>query len=610
MVPGVRKKHWLLLSLSITGVLVLLIFTVNPLNNTTAFLPAEAEVGFLRRRIANDDSVGGTGARISHPGLQSSLHSSNQYPPPQHSTSPSPQTPPPPRTPFHLTKEKREELARQGVLLIEDEEDVTTNDPRQLHVDDKHQQTQQQQPQQKQKQPSRQSKPKQQKIKDKHLQNDEGSQHKQWLHQIDIQHKEFLKQQHKLQEHHLRQTQLLQQKLQQQETTGQHVSPDRVVPLPGEARNSSKAFMSKVSQTNQDSSATNIVLNKKALPPLPHISYDNLKKQGENIIRHIVRREYMTVKKDINFIPGEMVEPSQVRRAIILSTWRSGSSYLGDLIKAYPGTFFSFEPLHRLLKNLHLEEGPLVEEVVRLLRAILTCDYSQLDAHVNYLREATYLQERNTRLWNSCALNRALCFDKDYISKVCRYMPLNVVKTVRMGLSPVVELLQDPSLNLYVVHLVRDPRGCLHSRMQIDWCLSDACSNPETVCKDLLTDLTLSKWVKENFPDRYLMVRYEDLGLRPEVKAREIFNFLGVSYNKYVSVFIREHTSGPKLRYDNAYSTFRNSKATIFAWRRALNYTTVEAIQEVCEQPLQRLHLRIFRTEEEYLNTTIPVLLT
>lgn len=107
------------------------------------------------------------------------------------------------------------------------------------------------------------------------------------------------------------------------------------------------------------------------------------------------------------------------------------------------------------------------------------------------------------------------------------------------------------------------------------------------------------------------MVRYEDLGLKPEEKAKEIFNFVGLSYNKYVSTYVRDHTTPykkPKKRKDT-YGTVRDSKATIFAWRGALDYHAVAAIQDVCEEPLQHLRLRIFSNEEDYLNTTIPVLL-
>ncbi|CAL4137239.1 unnamed protein product, partial [Meganyctiphanes norvegica] len=187
---------------------------------------------------------------------------------------------------------------------------------------------------------------------------------------------------------------------------------------------------------------------------------------------------------------------------------------------------------------------------------------------------------------------------------------------VRMGLSPVIELLEDPNLDLRVIHLVRDPRGTLHSRSKLSWCKSDACSYPETVCKDLLTDLSLSTQVKEKFPDRYLLVRYEDVGVEPELMAREIFKFLGLTYHKSVKSFIHDHTSlnttnkkSKRRKKVGAYTTYRDSKATTFAWRKALNFTTVTDIQNSCTEPLRLLGLRNFKTEEQYNDKSLPVLL-
>ena len=34
-----------------------------------------------------------------------------------------------------------------------------------------------------------------------------------------------------------------------------------------------------------------------------------------------------------------------LRRILILTTWRSGSTFLGELLSMIPGTFYSFEPL-------------------------------------------------------------------------------------------------------------------------------------------------------------------------------------------------------------------------------------------------------------------------
>ncbi|XP_068214375.1 uncharacterized protein [Palaemon carinicauda] len=591
MLLSIRKKHWLVVSISVTGVLLLLVFNVKtPALHPAGYASGNGEIGFLRRRIANDDGEAtGPGAP---PPPQLHLH------PPVHHTSSEFRKESATRTASslqHLSADERVEYAKQGILLVENELDQDGS-PKKGKVKQQLGTPQEQQLQQAQGKPD-------------------------WQKKIKLQRLEIQKQQDLLRDHHIREQQLLQQRLNKQQAEADKTQQQVEGVAPVHRQSSSVSVVSKVSQVSQAGTGTD-TFNGPSAPRkpshaasnsyyYPHMTYESLKNIGERILRHTVNMEFAGATKDTDFTPGEVVSPSQVRRVIILSTWRSGSTFLGDLLRSYPGAFFSFEPLHHLLKNLHLQEGPLVEVVTNLIRSILTCNYSDQDEYVSYMRNNTFLIDHNTRLWNSCARNRALCFDKDYISKMCKYMPVNVMKTVRMGLSPVVELLQDPSLDLRVIHLVRDPRGSLHSRMQLSWCKSMACSDPETVCSDLLTDLKLATSVKEKFPDRYLFVRYEDLSLEPEKKAREIMSFLDLTYQKSVSAFVRDHTSLARRskKKPGTYSTYRDSKSTTFAWRGALNYTTVEGIQEVCKDSLQILKLRYFETEEDYANMTIPVLL-
>ncbi|XP_076042632.1 carbohydrate sulfotransferase 5-like isoform X2 [Oratosquilla oratoria] len=350
---------------------------------------------------------------------------------------------------------------------------------------------------------------------------------------------------------------------------------------------------------------------------LPDIrNYADFLAMGQMILSNRMRMEFRRGGlKDINFEIGKPVPPKSARRVLLLSTWRSGSTFLGDLVKSYPGTFYSFEPLHHLLKNLHLQEGPLVENVTSLIRDISTCNLEPHDEYVSYMRNYTFLIEHNARLWSVCLRNRDLCFDKTFISRMCSLMPVNVMKTVRMGLQPVLPLLKDPELNMYVVQLVRDPRGSLHSRMKLSWCKSKACSDPATVCNDLFYDLQLSKVVSQQFPDRYRMLRYEDLSMEPESVTRDLFKFLNLSYHSEVDKFVKTHTSVKKkswmkgARRGNAYTTYRDSKTTATAWRGALNYSSVAEIQRVCAEPLKLLGYRIFQTEEEYQDESLSVIL-
>ncbi|XP_042878592.1 uncharacterized protein LOC122257394 [Penaeus japonicus] len=580
MLVGVRKKHWLLATLSVTGLLLVLVFTTkSPGHTPTRALPDTGEGSLEQRKASQLDGV------IPGEDLPDIAALSATT-----------------RPPLRLSQKERDALAKQGVLMVEDPDGGPIED-----------QAQQQQPKQQQQQQQRY-------LQQEHSQPMENvladTAKEQEMNKLILEQQEQLqREKNRLQENHMREQQILQDRIRAEEMKARQEEEQKMMeeeadlnPPPAQSRTSSVSVVSRTYKVNRGMIAAS---NSGRGVVLPRMTYEGLWKMGENILRHTVRREFLNSIPDTDFTPGEVVPPSQVRRVIILSTWRSGSSFLGDLLKSYPGTYFSFEPLHHLLKNLHLQEGPLVDVVLNLLRSIMTCDLSQQEEYVSYMRNNSFLIDHNTRIWNSCSRNRALCFDKDYLSAVCKYMPVNVMKTVRMGLSPVVALLQDPSLDLRVVHLVRDPRGSLHSRMQLTWCHSQACSDPNTVCGDLMTDLKLSEWVKERFPEKYLLVRYEDLGLQPEETARRIFKFLQLTYHKSVASFVRDHTSINRKtkKKPSTYSTYRDSKSTTFAWRGALNFTTLEEIQNVCREPLSYLKLRVFETEEDYTNATIPVLL-
>ena len=43
---------------------------------------------------------------------------------------------------------------------------------------------------------------------------------------------------------------------------------------------------------------------------------------------------------------GDEISPRSAKKILIVTTWRSGSTFLGDLLNHYPGTWYAFEPLH------------------------------------------------------------------------------------------------------------------------------------------------------------------------------------------------------------------------------------------------------------------------
>ena len=149
-------------------------------------------------------------------------------------------------------------------------------------------------------------------------------------------------------------------------------------------------------------------------------------------------------------------ESGQVMNILIVTSWRSGSSFLGELLNQFPGTFYYFEPLHYYSQKMIQEE---------FLETLFRCQFG--DSNHGFLehvkKNSFLLSDRNKRLWDSCKLFPELerleaCFSEDYLNRVCPRFPLRLIKTVRLRVQKTRKLLENLP-NTKILVLVRDPRA-------------------------------------------------------------------------------------------------------------------------------------------------------
>ena len=72
------------------------------------------------------------------------------------------------------------------------------------------------------------------------------------------------------------------------------------------------------------------------------------------------------------------------------------------------------------------------------------------------------------------------------------------------------QLLQDVDISLKVIMLVRDPRGIMRSRDNMDWCDKGSCSDVKIMCQDLYADTIHALELGKKYPDRIILIRYID----------------------------------------------------------------------------------------------------
>lgn len=63
--------------------------------------------------------------------------------------------------------------------------------------------------------------------------------------------------------------------------------------------------------------------------------------------------------------------------SVIISTWRSGSSFLGEMVASHPATIYFFEPLMRIGSRRVRSSGEL-DQALSMVSSILGCSFSNV----------------------------------------------------------------------------------------------------------------------------------------------------------------------------------------------------------------------------------------
>ena len=114
---------------------------------------------------------------------------------------------------------------------------------------------------------------------------------------------------------------------------------------------------------------------------------------------------------------------------MIVTTWRSGSTFLSELLHSVPGTYNHYEPLLQFeQQDLRQPSTESANTSTEMVDALLRCEYSELDAFVAFARQQKQeIVTRNIHLYNMCKMiSRTLCFDAEYLQETCRMFPVQV----------------------------------------------------------------------------------------------------------------------------------------------------------------------------------------
>ncbi|CAI9604002.1 unnamed protein product [Staurois parvus] len=319
---------------------------------------------------------------------------------------------------------------------------------------------------------------------------------------------------------------------------------------------------------------------------------------------------------------------------LVVSSWRSGSSFLGQIFNHHNDVFYLFEPGHSLWMKFSGESSELLHFPLRdLLRSLFTCDVSPLRQYLHkggkHISELGFFAE-----------SRALCtppacsafmptegYDRLKCYYRCRNTSLNkmaescktyshvVMKTVRiLDLSVLLPLFRDPALDLRILHLVRDPRAVALSRKSFTLNIEDRI----VLKSDGNTNITISRVMKkicksqvdinnvakaaEVLQGRYMTIRHEDLSNEPLKHIKKIYSFASLYLTKNLEQWVYNITH---KEVEGIMTFSRDSSKVVQKWRTALKFNFVKQIQDNCKEAMDLFGYRSVRSEEEQQNLTL-----
>lgn len=344
--------------------------------------------------------------------------------------------------------------------------------------------------------------------------------------------------------------------------------------------------------------------------------------------------------------PCSSAPPNGKVHVLLLSSWRSGSSFLGQVFSQHPSVFYLMEPAWHVWTRMHKPGARVLRMAVRdLLRSVFQCDLSAVEAylpeHHNVSALFMWVESRALCSPPACSLTpRGQFSNQTLCKKACDARGLRraqdacstyshvVLKEVRFfELESLYPLLQDPNLDLRIIHLVRDPRAVLRSREAAVKALardnSIVLEQKNTAAAELqyqvMQEICRSH-VRINeravmkpppfLEGRYKMVRYEDVARNPLEEINGIYEFVGLRMTPDLEDWIYRvtHGRGKGTRREAFKITSRNAADVSQAWRSTLPHDKVRRVQDVCKGAMSLLGYRTVDTEKEQKSLEVDLL--
>lgn len=158
----------------------------------------------------------------------------------------------------------------------------------------------------------------------------------------------------------------------------------------------------------------------------------------------------------------------------------------------------------------------------------------------------------------------------------------------------------NPDTEVKILHVVRDPRGSINSRINLGWIKEvDKAKNfaawPKDTCQAITQNVKFGASLDGSLKNNYMLVKYKDIASSPVLTAMKIYKFAGFEMQESLIRWIIHATNPSKETLDKeakkAFSSFRNSTANVEKWRQESPIERTRIIEQECDELFDLLQL-------------------
>ncbi|XP_023663942.1 carbohydrate sulfotransferase 3-like isoform X2 [Paramormyrops kingsleyae] len=363
----------------------------------------------------------------------------------------------------------------------------------------------------------------------------------------------------------------------------------------------------------------------------------------DSAFKHLKRRLENYTKQLDNAQGGK-------KHILLMATTRTGSSFVGEFFNQQGGNmFYLFEPLWHVEKMLTLETGGTnasasAKAYRDVLQQLFFCDFTLLESFLeplpnDHITTTLFRRESSNSLCEKpvcspfvkkvferfhCKTRRCGPLNLTLASESCHQKDHRAIKTVRVRqLETLRPLVENPSLDVKLIQLVRDPRAVLASRMVAfsakyknwkKWAVDGEVPVDDEEVKKLkgnCDNIKASAELGLKQPDwlqrRYMLVRYEDIARYPMQKAAEMYGFTGIPFTPQVKKWILKNTQASK-EASGVYSTQKNSSEQVEKWRFSIPFKLAKVVQRVCGSTMKLFGYRFVNNEAMLTDKSISLI--